>query len=107
MFSSLKSFRQRLYALISRRGAATLDLIDAVSSHHGLTSVTQLSLNPFFRREYNSITKVIDEFELTGKHKPSGESVSTVTEDKSPFFQLTGELCPQPLQRDFFCLALT
>jgi len=96
MFIPLKNFRQRLYAIISKRCAATLDLIDALSSHHGLTSITQLSLSPLFRRKYNSITKVINEFEL------SGNNTSTVTADKQAFFRLTGELCPQPVQRDFF-----
>jgi len=104
MYKALINFRQRLYARISKRRAAALDLIDAVCSHHGLSSVTQLSLNPFFRRKYSSITRAITEFELCDKGQVSETEQTASIVSQKTMFQLTGELCPQPLHRDFFCL---
>jgi len=105
MYKALINFRQRLYARITKRRAAALDLIDALSSHHGLSSITQLSLSPFFRRKYNSITKAITEFGLCDKPQPNDEEQTVSVVSHKTMFQLTGPLCPQPLHRDFFCLA--
>ena len=105
MFNALINFRQRLYARITTRRAAALDLIDAVCSHHGLISITQLSLSPFFRRKYNSITRAITEFSLGDKEPTSDANQAAPVVNQKTMFQLTGALCPQPLHRDFFCLA--
>jgi hypothetical protein len=105
MFSALNNFRQRLYARISKRRAAALDLIDAVSSHHGLGSITALSLSPFFRRKYNSITKAIADFALSDTPCAKGAERMCPVMSQKTLFQLTGSLCPEPVRRDFFCLA--
>ncbi len=105
MYKALINFRQRLYARISKRRAAALDLIDALCSHHGLSRITQLSLSPFFRRKYNSITRAITEFELCDKRQNSDEEQTCPAMSQKMMFQLTGQLCPPPLHRDFFCLA--
>lgn len=105
MYKALINFRQRLYARLAKRRAATLDLIDALCSQSGLSSITQLSLSPFFRREYNSITKVISEFELCDKWQAKEAEQTHPVVNQPVMFQLTGPLCPEPLHRNFFCLA--
>jgi len=102
MFSSLIDFRQQLYPLFTKRHAATMDLIDALSSHSGLSSVTQLRLSQFFRRKYNSITKVIDEFGVGSKKSTRIPCSQKRFEDKKSLFHLTGKICPFPRQRNFF-----
>ncbi len=48
-------------ALDSRR-ETIIELIDALSSNQQAASVVELSLNPLFRRDYNSLYKGIQEF---------------------------------------------
>ena len=57
-----KKFRQELHNLIPKRKDSTMDLIDAISGNDRADSVVKLSLNPLFRRTYNSITDVISHF---------------------------------------------
>ncbi len=107
---TLKWFRQKLYELLPKRRDATLDLIDALSSDQHAESVTQLSLSPFFRRKYNSITKVIKEF----LHRDKLEDKNGITERVSVLCQSTidqiadliASLCEPPKNRVFFYLVL-
>lgn len=62
MIPVLKTFREKMYLFFSARQDATMELIDALSSNTNATSVVELSLNPLHRRNYCSITRVIDEF---------------------------------------------
>ncbi len=58
----LISFRKTVHELIPSYRDAALDLIDALSTNKNAQSVIQLSENPFFRRKYSSINKVIHNF---------------------------------------------
>ena len=58
----LTAFRKTIHELIPFYRDATLDLIDALSTNKNAQSVTQLTDNQFFRRQYNSLTKVIHYF---------------------------------------------
>ena len=62
MIPVLKTFRKKMYPFFSARQDATMELIDALSSNTNATSVVELSLNPLHRRNYCSITRVVDEF---------------------------------------------
>lgn len=56
----LKKFREKLYNFFPKRGDATMNLLDAVSSHaHKCKSVVELSEAPCFERKYSSITDAI------------------------------------------------
>ena len=57
-----KEWREQLNSSLSRRREAIIDLIDALSSNQHATSVVELSLNPLFQRDYNSLYKAISEF---------------------------------------------
>ncbi len=58
----LKYFRKVIHEIFPAYSDATMDLIDALSTNQNAKSVTELSENRFFRRKYNSITKVIRHF---------------------------------------------
>ncbi len=62
MTPKLEQFRLDLYEALPYRRDTLLDLLDALSSNTTAQSVVELSLNPFFRREYSSLTDGIDNF---------------------------------------------
>jgi hypothetical protein len=106
--SVLKKFRQILYELMPKRRDATMDLIDALSTHHQANSVTQLSLSPFFRRKYASITKVIKhflyrdfDFDKNGKLQLI---LAPCKKSQKKLQQLLASLCEASLTRNFFYL---
>ena len=57
-----QKWREQLTLALPRRKEALIDLIDALSSNQQATSVAELSLNPLFARDYNSLYKGIAEF---------------------------------------------
>ena len=115
--NKLTDFRKAIHELIPSYRDATLDLIDALSTNKNAQSITQLSDNPFFRRKYNSLTKVIHYFLVSkddeevqvnqDKNSPSDSSPADV--DYRPNKQIQKaiqkqivHLCPVPEQRNFF-----
>lgn len=60
--NAFKDFRDKIYHFFSLRRDAAFELIDSLSSNTNADSVVQLSLNPAHRRNYCSITRVVDEF---------------------------------------------
>lgn len=62
--TNLKNFREKIYSFFTHRKDAALDLLDALSSNTSARSVMDLSLSPLHRRNYCSITRVLDEFYL-------------------------------------------
>ena len=57
----LKNFRDKIYRFFPSRQDAAMELVDALSSNKTATSVVELSLSPLHRRNYCSITRVLDE----------------------------------------------
>lgn len=55
MLNQLEQFRNDIYEWFPHRADALMDLLDALSSNTNARSVVELSLNPFFRREYSSL----------------------------------------------------
>ncbi len=97
----LKQFRQRLYTSIPYRTDATMDLLDALSSNTTAQSVVELSLNPHFRRNYNSVYDSIQHF-----HQPS--HADTTAEERQmheqQLMRLIGSYLPQ--QQRFWLLGV-
>ena len=62
IINTFKNFRDKIYHFFSLRQDASFELIDALSSNTRVQSVVALSLNPLHRRNYCSITRVLDEF---------------------------------------------
>ena len=61
IISGLKNFRDKIYHFFEHRQDAAMELVDALSSNTSAKSVVELSLNPMHRRNYCSITRVLDE----------------------------------------------
>ena len=55
-------WRQKLYHYLGIRKSAQMDLVDALSSNRDAHTVVELSLNPLFRRKYQSIYQAIKNF---------------------------------------------
>ena len=62
MTPKLEQFRLDLYEALPYRRDTLLDLLDALAGNTTARSVVELSLSPFFRREYSSITDGTDNF---------------------------------------------
>ena len=58
----LKEFRSKIYHFFSSRRDTSFELVDALSSNTHARSIVELSLSPAHRRNYCSITRVLDEF---------------------------------------------
>jgi len=107
--SVLQEFRQQVYNLMPKRSDATMDLIDALSSNNLADSVTKLSLSPFFRRKYNSITKVIKNFLYRDFDIVNGKRVLILAPCKEAHKKLAiliANHCDIPKTRNFFYLVL-
>ncbi len=57
-----QKWRIQLYNSFKYRRETVMELIDALSSNQQADSVVELSLNPLFQRNYNSLYKGIQEF---------------------------------------------
>ncbi len=57
-----QTWRNQLYDALNSRRESVIELIDALSSNLQALSVVELSLNPLFQRNYNSLYKAIQEF---------------------------------------------
>ncbi len=55
-------WRVQLYNALDSRRETVIELVDSLSSNQQASSVVELSLNPLFRRDYNSLYKGIQEF---------------------------------------------
>jgi hypothetical protein len=86
-------FRLQLYhEHFNKREDTLMDLVAALSSNTRAYSVVELSLNPCFHREYNSLFKSIAEYQTAWVHKNLAE--------------LAGPHLPQPQSRPFWLLGV-
>ena len=94
----LKKFRDRIYRFFPSRRDAAMELVDALSSNKTATSVVELSLSPLHRRNYCSITRVLDEY----------MSVDAVVakQQKQELTNLLSSLCPGLPSRKFHLFAV-
>ncbi len=113
----LISFREIIHELIPAYRDAAMDLIDALSTNKNAASVTELSNNRFFRRQYSSLTKVIHYFLVENKKEEDAEdqeehpaSINDPVEDdvrpskeiRKAIRMQIANLCPKPEQGKFF-----
>lgn len=106
---SVKEFllwRSNLFQELKARKETIIELLDALSSNQQAHSVVELSLNPLFRRDYNSLYRGIQEF-LPTQNDPNYEkrietlfsAVSRTIPPTSKHFNLFGidtTPCPRP-----------
>ncbi len=88
-----KAFREKIYQFFSSRRDAAFELVDSLSSNTSAHSVADLSLNPVHRRNYCSITRVIDEFYPQHCDKRAKNNALT---------KILSEQCVPPIQQDFY-----
>ena len=99
--SQLKQFRQELYEAFDLRRDALMDLIDALSSTPNARSVVELSLSPFFRREYSSVHDAIAHlFQPTEPEK--AEEERRASEQK--WVRMIAPYLPQSQRQKFWLL---
>ena len=60
----LEQFRYALYQNLDKRADTIMELLDAMGSMPGASSVVEYSLSPAFRRSYSTIFKAIDQTTL-------------------------------------------
>ena len=98
-------WREQLYLALDSRRETIIELIDSLSSNSQASSVVELSLNPLFRRDYNSLYKGIKEFLPEQTDDKYSEQVNclldavclTIPKPKSRSFNLLGiDTTPYP-----------
>jgi hypothetical protein len=89
-----QDWRERLSLVLPRRQETLIDLIDALSSNQQATSVAELSLNPLFQRDYNSLYKGIADFLPQANEENYSKQIKQV-------FQAISHTVPSPHSRSF------
>jgi len=99
--SQLKQFRQELYEAFDLRRDALMELIDALSSTPNARSVVELSLSPFFHREYSSVHDAIAQlFQPTEPEKTEEERRAF----EQKWVRMIAPYLPEPQRRNFWLL---
>lgn len=93
ILKQLQQFREKIYQFFPSRRDAAIELVDALSSNRTATSVVELSLSPLHRRNYCSITRVLDEYTFP--------DVRAANQQKQILTKLLSDLCPTEQQRAF------
>ena len=93
IIKQLRRFREKIYQIFPSRRDAAMELIDALSSNKTATSVVALSLSPLHRRNYCSITRVLDEYLST--------NVAVALQQKQKLTCLLSSVIPSLSQRTF------
>ena len=88
-----KNFRERIYRFFPSRRDAAMELVDALSSNRTASSVVELSLSPLHRRNYCSITRVLDEY--------LSKDAAVAQQQKQVLTKLLSSLCPLVQKRRF------
>jgi len=89
----LKNFRDSIYRFFPSRRDAAMELVDALSSNKTATSVVELSLSPLHRRNYCSITRVLDEY--------FSPDAAIAHQQEETLTKLLSGLCPSTQQGAF------
>jgi hypothetical protein len=103
MSHKLEQFRLDLYEAFPYRRDTLLDLLDALASNTTARSVVELSLSPFFRREYSSITDGIANFFQVKDQEQEAEQ-RRAWEQK--LVRVIGPYLPPPQQRQYWLFGI-
>ncbi len=99
MTHNLEQFRLDLYEALPYRRDTLFDLLDALASNTTARSVVELSLSPFFRREYSSLTDGIDNFfQATDPEQEAAER----REWEQKLVRVIGPYLVQPQKRQYW-----
>ena len=90
-----ETWRSQLYQVLGSRRSSVMELLDSLSSNCQASSVAELSLNPLFRRDYNSLYKGIQDF-LPPPNYPNYEQAV------DSLFSLVSAAVPPPELRQFY-----
>ena len=93
------SWRNQLDNSLGNRRDPVMELIDALSSNIQAKSVVELSLNPLFQRNYNSLYKGIQEF----LPERTSENYEQLTKD---LLTTVFQTIPPPKSRHFHLLGI-
>lgn len=89
-----QKWRDNIYQGLKARKETLVELIDALSSNQQASSVVELSLNPLFRRDYNSLYKGIQEFLPPRNETEYSQQIKILTKAVS-------QTIPRPVSRHF------
>lgn len=88
------SWRENLYHGLKARKETLIELLDALSVNQTANSVVELSINPLFRRNYNSLYRGIKEFLPQQKDDNYSQQLNSLLE-------ATSQTIPEPVSRNF------
>lgn len=97
--AKLRLFRQKIYGLFQKRADATFELVDALSSNTQAKQTVELSQNAYYRRNYCSITRSVDEFYTEAA--PDARHLQNQV-----MSTLLAEQCPSLIKRSFHLFAV-
>ena len=96
--TQLKQFRQQVYQNFNKRADTLMDLLDALSSNTSAQTVVELSLSPFFRRDYSALFTALDEWKPEKADKNLAQLAAPYLPKpvQFPFWLLGTDVTPQP-----------
>lgn len=89
------NWRSQLHSALSSRRSSVMDLLDSLSSNCQAATVVELSLNPLFRRDYNSLYQGIQDFLPTPNQADYQKAVDGL-------FAVVSATVPEPVNRPFY-----
>ena len=87
-------WRSDLYKALGSRRSSVMELLDSLSSNWQASTVVELSLNPLFRRDYNSLYQGIQDFLPTPDHPDYQQAIDGL-------FSVVSATVPPPVERTF------
>jgi len=101
--NQFQRFREDVYNSFEHRADTAMELLDALSSNQSARSVVELSLNPWFRREYSALYKAIEEC-----FSPVSSAVTDKLseEDKTGLLSVIAQAVPAPEQQPCYLFGL-
>ncbi|BBH39092.1 hypothetical protein myaer102_16170 [Microcystis viridis NIES-102] len=91
----LLKWRRQLYNALGSRRETVMELLDSLSSNRQASTVAELSLNPLFRRDYNSLYKGIQEF----LPSPTNDNYQKAVDS---LLSVVSATIPPPVSRQFY-----
>ncbi len=89
------NWRSDLYNALGSRRSSVMEVLDSLSSNLQSSTVVELSLNPLFRRNYNSLYKGIKAFLPTPDQPDYQKAVEGL-------FSVVSATVPPPVERKFY-----
>lgn len=104
VIEALCNFRKKIFDFFVFRADSTMDLIDAIAGHVFKESAVKVSLSNLFRREYSTITDVVDN--LFRQKANTNPLPNELKENQLEITRLIAEECPNLIKRSFHLFAV-